>query len=60
MNVEMGDHMALRLAAVRVIAVLAIACARASAGPVDDYVTVQMERRKIPGLALAVVQRGRW
>jgi len=30
----------------------------AMADPVDDYVRAQMARRKIPGLALAVVQRG--
>lgn len=37
----------------------ALAVAAASpADPVDDYVRAQMARRKIPGLAVAVVQRG--
>jgi D-alanyl-D-alanine carboxypeptidase len=40
------------------LAALAVAAAPAATDPVDDYVRAQMARRKIPGLALAVVQRG--
>jgi len=47
-----------RLAALAIAAALAVACGTAWADPVDEYVKAQMERRKIPGLSLAVVQRG--
>ena len=39
------------------LAALVVAAAAVATDPVDDYVRTQMARRKIPGLALAVVQR---
>lgn len=46
------------LPAVLAWTLLAAAAPPATADAVDDYVTAQMARRRIPGLALAVVQRG--
>jgi CubicO group peptidase (beta-lactamase class C family) len=46
------------LPAVLALTLLAAALPPATADAVDDYVTAQMARRRIPGLDLAVVQRG--
>lgn len=45
--------------ALAVVAIVAIAAADARADRVDDYVRAQMAARKLPGVSVAVVQRGR-
>jgi CubicO group peptidase (beta-lactamase class C family) len=46
------------LRAALALALAALIAGPAAADPVDEYIKAQMARRKVPGLALAVVQRG--
>ncbi len=57
-GLHIGNRLRLALAVSLALALALLAAAPAAADPVDEYIKAQMARRKVPGLALAVVQRG--